>query len=63
MCTALHIAVNKGFNEVVQVLTEHTADVNLQVSLCVSVLYMHVRATSRVSLICVAHLETRCWQH
>lgn len=34
MCTALHIAVNKGFTDVVHVLTEHSADVNLQVSLC-----------------------------
>lgn len=31
MCTALHIAVNKGFTDVVRVLTEHSADVNLQV--------------------------------
>lgn len=31
MCTALHIAVNKGFTDVVKVLTEHSADVNLQV--------------------------------
>lgn len=34
MCTALHIAVNKGFTDVVRVLTEHSADVNLQVSGC-----------------------------
>ena len=33
MCTALHIAVNKGFTDVVRVLTEHSADVNLQVRL------------------------------
>lgn len=32
MCTALHIAVNKGFTDMVRVLTEHSADVNLQVS-------------------------------
>lgn len=31
MCTALHIAVNKGFTDMVRVLTEHSADVNLQV--------------------------------
>lgn len=31
MCTALHIAVNKGYTDVVRVLTEHSADVNLQV--------------------------------
>ncbi len=31
MCSALHIAVNKGFTDVVRVLTEHSADVNLQV--------------------------------
>lgn len=31
MCTALHIAVNKGFTDVVRILTEHSADVNLQV--------------------------------
>lgn len=31
MCTALHIAVNKGFTDVVRVLSEHSADVNLQV--------------------------------
>uniref|UniRef100_A0A8C5ASF1 RING-type E3 ubiquitin transferase n=1 Tax=Gadus morhua TaxID=8049 RepID=A0A8C5ASF1_GADMO len=30
MCTALQIAVNKGFTDVVRVLTEHAADVNLQ---------------------------------
>uniref|UniRef100_A0A673KJ17 RING-type E3 ubiquitin transferase n=1 Tax=Sinocyclocheilus rhinocerous TaxID=307959 RepID=A0A673KJ17_9TELE len=30
MCTALHIAVNKGFTDVVRVLTEHSADINLQ---------------------------------
>ncbi|TRY64656.1 hypothetical protein DNTS_034849 [Danionella cerebrum] len=30
MCTALHIAVNKGFTDVVRVLIEHSADVNLQ---------------------------------
>lgn len=30
-CTALHIAVNKGFTDVVRVLTDHSADVNLQV--------------------------------
>lgn len=34
MCTALHIAVNKGFTDVVRVLTEHSADVNLQVRRC-----------------------------
>lgn len=32
LCTALHIAVNKGFTDMVRVLTEHSADVNLQVS-------------------------------
>lgn len=31
LCTALHIAVNKGFTDMVRVLTEHSADVNLQV--------------------------------
>lgn len=34
MCTALHIAVNKGFTDVVRVLTEHSADVNIQVRTC-----------------------------
>uniref|UniRef100_A0AAZ3SGK5 E3 ubiquitin-protein ligase MIB2 n=1 Tax=Oncorhynchus tshawytscha TaxID=74940 RepID=A0AAZ3SGK5_ONCTS len=30
MCTALHIAVNKGFTDVVRVLSEHLADINVQ---------------------------------
>lgn len=38
-CTALYIAVNKGFTEVVQALCEHNCDVNLPVGFCVCTLW------------------------
>ena len=42
MCTALHIAVNKGFTDVVRVLTEHSADVNIQVRTCLLLHFDHL---------------------
>lgn len=42
MCTALHIAVNKGFTDVVRVLTEHSADVNLQVKHTTRILQKYI---------------------
>lgn len=44
MCTALHIAVNKGFTDVVRVLTEHSADVNLQV------ITLHINISVRLKM-------------